>query len=161
MPMKAQLRGSSMPGICRNKRLHPKEYHAWLNMKKRCDNSNCPAYHNYGGRGITYTKEWNLFEDFFRDMGTCPSPKLTLERVDNDGNYFKGNCVWATRTSQAWNRRTFQSNTSGVRGVSYHSTRQVWIAQQGRSQLYYGPSREAAITARLNWESSNQQILGV
>jgi hypothetical protein len=149
-----------MSGIVKNRQLHPKEYEAWRNMKSRCNNSRHPAYHNYGGRGIDYAPEWNSFEAFFRDMGECPSPELTLERVDNDAGYCKDNCIWATRVAQAWNRRGFQNNVSGVRGVSYHSTRQVWIAQQGHSQLYYGPSFEAAVIARRNWESNNQ-LLGV
>lgn len=148
-----------MAGKCKDKRLHPKEYYAWLNMKARCNNFNNPAYKNYGGRGITYTASWETFPIFLADMGVCPNAELTLERVDNSRGYNKLNCYWATRTEQAYNRRTFVTNSSGTPGVSYHSTRQLWIAQHGRKQIYAGPSFEAAVTARKAQEFASVKTL--
>lgn len=77
----------------------------YRNMKKRCDNPNCPDYHNYGGRGIKYCKEWSTFEGFWEDMKEGYSDKLTLDRIDNDKGYSKENCRWVTRKIQARNTR--------------------------------------------------------
>ena len=82
------------------------EYRAWQHMKDRCYNESCQDFKYHGGRGISVCEEWrNSFEQFYADMGPRPSPELTLEREDNDGNYEPNNCVWATRTAQSRNRR--------------------------------------------------------
>lgn len=82
------------------------EYHVWQEMKQRCHNENHHAYADYGGRGIAVCDEWKeSFETFYRDMGPRPGKKYALERRDNDKGYSKENCVWATMTQQARNRR--------------------------------------------------------
>lgn len=81
------------------------EYKIWIAMKTRCLKKNCKSYKNYGGRGIGFSESWLNFENFIADMGLRPSPDLTLERINNDGNYEKSNCEWATPKTQARNRR--------------------------------------------------------
>jgi len=79
-------------------------YNSWRDMKRRCHNPNRKAYKNYGGRGIKVCDRWMDFVNFLEDMGECPEG-LTLDRINNDGNYEPGNCRWATRKQQVQNRR--------------------------------------------------------
>jgi len=83
---------------------HP-VYRAWGAMRQRCNNSKHPDFKWYGARGIKVCRRWNSFAAFFADMGSPPTPDLTLDREDNDKGYGPGNCRWATWTEQARNRR--------------------------------------------------------
>lgn len=88
------------------------EHKTWHSMRSRCFNPKNAAYHDYGGRGITVCAEWkNSFWTFLEDMGRRPDPSLTLDRINNDGNYEPGNCRWATRLEQSKNKRPAKPHT--------------------------------------------------
>lgn len=80
-------------------------YVSWCGAKYRCYKPTCNNYKDYGGRGIKMCRRWRKsFKDFLADMGECP-PGLSLDRIDNDGNYKPSNCRWATDKQQANNQR--------------------------------------------------------
>lgn len=91
------------------------EYRAWAKMKDRCGNPNSAEYKNYGARGIAVCERWSGrsgFPNFLADMGPRPSPELSLDRIDNGGDYTPNNCRWATRAQQNANRRPYKRRKS-------------------------------------------------
>ena len=101
------------------------EYRTWQGLLSRVRATKGRIYRLYGARGITACDRWQVFENFLADMGQRPSPKHSIDRRNNDGNYEPGNCWWATRSQQVHNRRSPvlwtrvhpSRNRSGVRGV--------------------------------------------
>lgn len=80
-------------------------FEMWLGMIKRCHRPYNTGFKYYGGRGIAVCERWHDFPAFLADVGERPSPELTLDRINNDGNYEPGNVRWATRKQQAANQR--------------------------------------------------------
>ena len=91
-----------------------KVYEVWSSMRKRCNNPNCAAYKNYGGRGIKVCDRWSKFANFYEDMGEPNG--LTIERVDNDGDYCPENCKWIPLEEQGKNKRC--QNKFGIAGLT-------------------------------------------
>jgi hypothetical protein len=86
---------------------------SWIAMKQRCLNPNYHQFKDYGGRGITICERWlSSFSNFHQDMGDRPAG-LTLDRIDNDGNYEPGNCKWSTRSEQKRNSRSRAGHKRG------------------------------------------------
>lgn len=124
-------------------------YACWANMKQRCFDVNYHHYRDYGGRGITVCSDWLDFDLFYRDMSNTWKEGFQLERVDNDKNYAKDNCTWATAQEQSQNRRSTvltlelaarikNDSENGLRvgsiakkhGLKYHT---VWNVLAGRT----------------------------
>ena len=91
------------------------EYKSWQAMKDRCHNERSRHYKNYGGRGISVCEKWlNSYLNFLQDMGRCPEG-MSLDRIDNNGNYEPHNCRWATQKEQMNNtRRNYIIEYNGV-----------------------------------------------
>lgn len=87
-----------------NKHSPKGEFLAYLNALKRCTDPKNKSYHRYGGRGIEFRFE--SYDEFLCVIGRKPSPKHSLNRIDNDGHYEKGNVEWATNKVQCRNRHT-------------------------------------------------------
>ena len=79
------------------------EYRAYMAARGRCTQKRLAGWKHYGGRGIRFC--FSSFKEFFAHLGPKPKPELTLDRINNDGNYEPGNVRWATKSEQAFNRR--------------------------------------------------------
>lgn len=73
-------------------------------MMQRCRSKQPKAFKKYGGRGITVCERWHFYPNFLADMGACPGPLMTVDRIDNARGYEPGNCRWATKAEQSRNR---------------------------------------------------------
>lgn len=80
-------------------------YTCWRGIKQRCRNPNHYAYKNWGGRGIKLCERWDDFHTFYEDVKDGYRPGLSLDRIDNDGDYEPSNVRWATHKEQGANMR--------------------------------------------------------
>ena len=109
-------------------------YTVWAGMKNRCTNPKEPAYAKYGGKGIRVSEEWQDFKVFHTwayANGYKPH-KLSIDRINPDGDYEASNCRWATAQVQAENTSGLNANnTSGCIGVSYRKRNKKFVAAIG------------------------------
>lgn len=107
-------------------------YKIWQGILQRCLNSKSIAYKKYGLRGIIICKEWdNDFMSFYNwALENGYSDNLSIDRIDNDGNYEPSNCRWTTKIIQAQNTTRIRiNNTSGYRGVTWSREKKKWKAR--------------------------------
>lgn len=107
-------------------------YCIWESMKARCYRKTIKGYQNYGGRGIKVCDKWQTFTGFYEDMADTYADGLTLDRLDNDGDYCPDNCRWATQKEQQNHRRNnvhidylgrsmTLAEVSAITGIKYHT----------------------------------------
>jgi len=105
-------------------------------MIQRCHNQTNHGYPYYGKRGIKVCKRWHKFENFLEDMGQKPKG-LTLDRIDNDGNYEPHNCRWVSRHDQNRNmRNNIWIEYKGKRLLAVEWDRLLGYAQAGHCTTY-------------------------
>jgi hypothetical protein len=140
------------------------EHKIWYGMKHRCTNPNNIFYPIYGGRGISVCDRWQSFENFFSDMGGRPTPKHSIDRINNDGNYEPNNCRWTTQKVQLRNTSvnhllTFNGQTKCLSDWSEETGMSVSLIRQ-RIDLY-GWSVEDALTIKsgkaCNWRGTTHK----
>lgn len=98
-----------------------KLHRAWGDMKSRCVNPKNDFFKNYGGRGISVCEEWQTFEPF-RDWSFANgySEELSIDRINNNGNYEPSNCRWATAREQSLNKRSTRFVTINGEKITLH-----------------------------------------
>lgn len=128
-----------------------KMLNVWNSMMQRCNNKNSDAFVNYGGRGITVCERWANPLNFVDDMLPTYKEGLSIDRINNNGNYEPSNCRWATKKVQQRNRRAISKrNTSGFKGVSFSKVMNKWRARVNINKKeillgYVNTPQEAAI----------------
>ena len=126
-----------------------KVYRAWTNIVYRCTNKKDKYFKDYGERGITVCNEWkNDFMSFYNwSIENGYKDNLSIDRIDNDGNYEPGNCRWTDNFTQAQNKRPLSiKNTSGYKGAFFkqrsdrYKKRNVWECNivVNNKQIYIG-----------------------
>jgi hypothetical protein len=98
---KAKKHGEAGSGV------ETKLYQVWKAMRTRCRNPNAEKYPQYGGRGICICREWDTFTAFrLWAIQSGYVTGLTIDRIDNDGNYEPKNCQWLTKSANSAKRKT-------------------------------------------------------
>lgn len=110
---------------------------SWESMKTRCNGKSDPSYPRYGGKGIKVCKRWKSFDNFLFDMGERPTG-MSLDRINNKGNYTPKNCKWSSKTEQ-------QRNKNNNRLVTFKNKTQTLAAWIEELKI-----NKATLTSRIN-----------
>lgn len=124
-------------------------YHIWSGMKQRCFDIKSKDFPRYGGRGITICQEWTRFGHFYNWANANGyQDDLTVERINNDGNYEPGNCTWIPPKAQARNRRTSHYLTLNDHTVTIAEWAEIMCVDRGviEQRLRRGWSIEKTLT---------------
>ena len=109
------------------------EYGIWKGMRTRCSDPTIKQWMDYGGRGIKVCPQWESnFSQFLSDVGRRPDPKMSLDRLDNNGNYEPGNVAWRTKKQQQNNMRSNARLT--YKGETMTMTQ--WCERLGLNRTY-------------------------
>jgi hypothetical protein len=104
------------------------EYNTWASIVQRTTDKNWHRYADWGGRGIKICDSWRKsFLAFYKDMGKRPIG-MSINRINNDGDYEPNNCEWADAKKQARNTRVQSRNISGFTGVTWNKANHKWVA---------------------------------
>lgn len=139
-------------------------YSIWKGVMHRCYHKTHTSYRYYGKRGIKVCDEWHDPPTFIRDieriLGSRPEG-LSLDRINNDGNYEPTNVRWSTYSEQGFNRGLSKNNTSTCAGVSWNKKANKWKAQMvyNGKNLFFGYFEDfnEAVDARMGAE---KELLG-
>lgn len=116
-------------------------------MIKRCYSQKSKDYINYGARGISVCDSWrHSFKQFYLDMGKRPHG-MTIDRIDNNGNYEPSNCKWSTCLEQSLNKRVYKNNKTGYSGITIYGDKYRVRFRKKHYGFFY--NIEDAISARL------------
>ena len=135
------------------------EYKSWASMINRCTDEKTDSFKDYGARGISFCKRWAEFSAFLSDMGPKPTPKHTIDRIDNDGNYEPSNCRWACPIQQGNNKRNTHFVTIDGRTMSVAE----WCRELGmhsgtvRARISNGWTAHKALTKPPSFRSKSNK----
>ena len=113
---------------------HNQFYKTWKNMMGRCYNLKNKHYQSYGGRGISVCIDWQDLANFVSWAEETYIEGMTMDRINNDGNYEPSNCRWADVYEQAINQRLKKTNTTGYQGLGYRKDRDRWYIKLYRNK---------------------------
>lgn len=142
------------------------EHHIWKTMIARCENKRSRKYASYGARGIRVCPKWRAsFIAFLNDMGRRPTPRHSIDRINNEGNYEPSNCRWATPTEQSCNRRvTIYVEFNGRKAALSEACRETNTKyERMRERIKRGLTFDEAVSrkpydvqTKLTWEMVDQ-----